>query len=256
MPQGLQVFNEADQVIIDLNWPCFGLRQKVLYQNTTAVTVTVPVTGQQIPARQFTVTGVNPSVFHTGSAHLFSVSNSGNTWTFTYTHSGAQFPPTFYVFDSFDGIGPSTHGYGIESYAEDGRLLFSSMYPIMRFVHMSQLPNGALDGRGEQDPYLNSDGFGTGGYGTGGAYASTWEYHSLPANRTYAGALSHYRYGASSSSTTTDYGDALFEVLTMRADGFEVGGALQLGGESFGGFLGRAYDGRPPRLVLIDVTGF
>lgn len=253
MPVGLQVFNEQGQVIIDLNWACCGLRQKLPFNQTSANQVRVPLTGQLIDVRQFTVVGVNPFVFHTSSAHLFGTSRSGNTWTFTYSHVASDV--TFYIFDAFSGIGPSEHGVGIESYAEDGRLLFSSAYPLLRFAYVSQLPNGGNDNFGESDPYLNGTG-GYGGTGTGGAYASEWVYSGLPTNRVYAGMLSTYRYGASSSSTTTDYGDALFETLRVTSNGFIVGGTLQLGGEGYGGFLGRAYDERPGLLMMIDVTNY
>ena len=282
MAAGLEFFNANGESIIDTSFPNYGLIAKYKMselprgrpaQTNAPGSITWPylsLTGRFAPVLFFAGLG-NQGQAHAG---INTVEVNGTSFKFFFesnNYIAGNIDSTIYVFDLMNTVYPNgaAHGVGFESFDAAGKLIFTTALKPLKFVHLSKVANTGYDSsEGGFCAYGglagNANSTGTNGHASGGAYADTWVVDNVPANVTIAASMTRFRYGASGSSTESDYGDAYFECVTVdnRVNPSKVYAQpimTTISGEGFGGFYGTAMDytaGYQPYVQLIDVTGY
>lgn len=265
MTTGLEVYNTEGKLIASTNFINYGLKRVI--DVTLLPSEKITWTGISSSFYVLTVQGTAPLIFFsfqasaTMKAAIIFTEYANGTWKYYIATNGLIKANSTYIyaFDLMQTLLPSgsPHGVGLECFDTSGKLTFSTNLYSLKIKKVSLLPNDGMIG-GESAVYAGSGG--TNGYSSGGAYAPVWNITKPENSKKYAIGLSKFRYGASSSSTEYDYGDAYHDYLFENSSGviqvsFDFCG---LSGEGFGGFLGTGSDAitNMPQAFLIDITNF
>lgn len=228
MTAGLQVYDQNGYLQMDSNATWFTFKTKL--------NVTIPtVTGS--PYYRFPVyfTGGRPMVFLKGCLYFIdTITKTGsNTWVIWIFASllAYQQVATIYIFDD---VHLNTN-FGLESYDENGKLVFSTASKPLKLAYAGQTPQGS-----ERNPYNN------------GVESYSWA--GLPPG-SYAGNVSTTRAGLDvQGDDQGTYIDTMSEFAEFTSTGYNL--YFLYDGNSIGttGQWGRYFQSGPSPFVLIINT--